>query len=130
VYSSLSITPSPQSPLSKHYFHCIKSINIVNFMCDILCSGFMTHLHTYLYDLVICYTVTLSSLLNKYAPLKSMFNSLKPSNPWNSFISMLLNLYVANLKDPGKSIILSIILQLVVLLIITTVVQYLKLNFV
>ena len=82
VFSSLNITPPKPSPLSKHSFRSIKSINIHSFILDILSSNLITHPPTNLSDLVDCYNSTLSSILNKHAPVKTKILRLKPTNPW------------------------------------------------
>jgi hypothetical protein len=40
------------------------------------------HPPTKLSDLVDCYNYTLSSILDKHAPVKTKFIRLKPANPW------------------------------------------------
>jgi exonuclease III len=78
VFSSLNITPPKPSPLSKHSFRPIKSINIHSFIRDILSSTLITHPPSNLSDLVDCYNSTLSSLLNKHAPVITKTLRLKP----------------------------------------------------
>jgi hypothetical protein len=82
VFSSLNITPPKPSPLSKHSFRRIKSINIHSFILDILSSTLITRPPSNLSDLVDCYNSTLSSLLNKHAPVITKTLRFKPSNPW------------------------------------------------
>jgi hypothetical protein len=82
VLSTLNITPPPPPPLSKVTYRSIKSVNIEKFKRDILSSSLITHPPTKLSDLVDCYNSTLSSILDKHAPVKSKFTHLKPANPW------------------------------------------------
>jgi HEPN domain-containing protein len=82
IFSSLQICPPLAKPLSKHLTRAIRSINIANFCSDILSSRLITHPPSNLSDLVDCYNSTLSSLLNKHAPLRSKILRQKPSNPW------------------------------------------------
>ena len=59
IFTSIVIsTPSPP-PLTKHFFRCIKSINLINFIRDIRTSRLVTHPPTNLTDLVECYNLTL-----------------------------------------------------------------------
>ena len=82
IFTSLVISPPSPPPLTKHFFRCIKSINLNNFIRDIRTSRLITHPPTNLSDLVECYNLTLSNILNKHAPLKSKLLRPKPSNPW------------------------------------------------
>ena len=82
IFTSLVISPPSPPPLTKHFFRCIKSINLNNFIRDIRISRLITHPPTNLSDLVECYNLTLSNILNKHAPLKSKLLRPKPSNPW------------------------------------------------
>ena len=81
IFTSFPILPSPSPPLTKHYFRCLKSINIGNFLRDLRTSGLITRPPSNLSDLIDCYNLTLSSLLNKHAPLKSKLIRPK-TNPW------------------------------------------------
>ena len=82
IFTSIVISPPSPPPLTKHFFRCIKSINLNNFIRDIRTSRLITHPPTNLSDLVKCYNLTLSNILNKHAPLKSKLLRPKPSNPW------------------------------------------------
>ena len=82
IFTSLVISPPSPPPLTEHFFRCLKSINLNNFIRDIRTSRLITHPHTNLSDLVDCYNLTLSNILNKHAPLKSKLLRPKPSNPW------------------------------------------------
>ena len=82
IFTSLVISPPSPPPLTKHFFRCIKSINLNNFIRDVRTSRLITHPPTNLSDLVECYNLTLSNILNKHAPLKSKLLRPKPSNPW------------------------------------------------
>jgi hypothetical protein len=82
VIYSLNIIPPPTIPLSKHFTRSIHSINVDNFIRDIISSRLITHPPTNLSDLVDCYNFTLSTLLNKHAPLKCKSLRLRPPNQW------------------------------------------------
>ena len=82
IISSLKITASPTTPITKCLTRAIRAINITNFCHDILSSRLITHPPSTLSDLVNCYNLTLSQLLNKHAPLKSKIIRTKPPNPW------------------------------------------------
>jgi hypothetical protein len=71
ILSSLSIIPPIPLPLTEHHFRSLHSISINSFTRDILSSRLITQPPSELPDLVDCYNSTLSSLLDKYAPLKS-----------------------------------------------------------
>jgi hypothetical protein len=79
-HSTLLLLPPP--PLSKVTYHSIKSVNIEKFKQDILSSSLIMHPPTKLSDLVDCYNYILSSIVDKHAPVKTKFISLKPANPW------------------------------------------------
>jgi exonuclease III len=81
VLSTLNITPPPPPPLSKVTYRSIKSVNVEKFKQDILSSSLITHPPIKLSDLVDCYNYTLSSILDKHAPVKTKFTRLKPANP-------------------------------------------------
>jgi hypothetical protein len=81
------------SSLSKHSFHPVKSINIHSFIQDILSCTFIIHPPSNLSDLDDCYNSTVSSLLNKHAPVITKTLLLKPPNPW--FTTVLHKLKLA-----------------------------------
>ena len=82
VFYSLNISPPSVSLPSKHLTRSIHSINVHNFMLDIISSSLITHPPSDLSGLVDCYNSTLAALLNKHAPLKSTTSRTKPSNKW------------------------------------------------
>jgi len=82
ILTTLSLSRPPPPVLLTRYFRRLKSINIKKFQLDILCSKLVTNPPTSLSELVACYNSTLSSLLDKHAPLKSKTISQKPKNPW------------------------------------------------
>ena len=82
IFSTLTISPLPPSPLSEFSFRCLKSISISKFTRDILSSRLITHPPTDLSDLVESYNTTLSALLDKHAPLKTKSIRAKPQNLW------------------------------------------------
>jgi exonuclease III len=82
IFSSLTISPLPPPPLSQFSYRCFKSISIVKFCNDISRSRLITHPPANLSDLVEAYNTTLSSLINKHAPLKTKTIRAKPINKW------------------------------------------------
>jgi exonuclease III len=82
IFSTLTISPLPPPPSSEISFRCFKSISITKLTRDILNSRLITHPPTNLSDLVDSYNTTLSSLLDKHAPLKTKTIHAKPRNPW------------------------------------------------
>ena len=63
IFTSLVISPPSPPPLTKHFFRCIKSITLSNFIRDIRTSQLITHPPTNLSDLVECYNLILSNIL-------------------------------------------------------------------
>ena len=57
IFTSMVISPPSPPPLTKHFFRCIKSINLNNFIRDIRTSRLITHPPTNLSDLVECYNL-------------------------------------------------------------------------
>jgi len=92
VICSWKITNSPTAPITKHRTRAIRAINITEFCHDILSSCLITHPLSTLSDLVDCYNLTLSQLLNKHAPLKSKITRTKPRNPWYTLDLKILKL--------------------------------------
>ena len=82
IFSTLTISPLHPPPLSTFSFRCLKSISISKFNRDIVNSRLITHPPTNLSDLIDSYNTTLSSLLDKHAPLKSKTIRAKAPNPW------------------------------------------------
>ena len=64
IFTFFRISLPALPPLTKHNFHRLKSINIPNFLHDLRTSLLITHPPTTLSDLVDCYNLTLSTLLN------------------------------------------------------------------
>jgi len=81
IFSTLTISLLPPPPLLTFSFRCLKSISISKYNRDIVNSRLITHPHTNFYDLVYSYNTTLSSLLDKHAPLKTKTISAKTTNP-------------------------------------------------
>lgn len=82
VLSSLSISAPPPPALVTRSFRCLGSINIDTFCNDILASKLISDPPSGLSELVNSYNATLSSLLDKHAPVKHKTVSSKPTNPW------------------------------------------------
>ena len=68
--------------MSQLSFCCLKSSSISKLNRDIWNSKLITHPPTNLSRLVDSYNSTLSSLLDKHAPLKTKTIRAKPPNPW------------------------------------------------
>jgi len=82
VFTTLTISSLPPPPLIKTTYRCIKSIDIGKFIRDILVSRLITHPPVELSELVDCYNLTLSTILNYHAPLKYKLVRPKPPNLW------------------------------------------------
>jgi hypothetical protein len=82
IFGELNIQPQCP-PLLKHIsFRCIDAIHIPHFVRDILPSRLIHNPPSSLSELVDCYNFTLSSLLNKHAPLKTKAVHSRSSQPW------------------------------------------------
>ena len=123
IFTSIVISPPSPPPLTKHFFRCIKSINLNNFIRDIHTSRLITHPPTNLSDLVECYNLTLSNILNKHAPLKSKFLRPKPSNPWFTPALQKLKSTRRHLEKSGLRLTLLLTWNLSNLLLTTTTLQ-------
>ena len=82
IFSTLTISTLPPPPLSQISFRCLKSVSITKLTRDISNSRLVTHPPTDLSDLVDSYNSTLTTLLDKHAPLKTKTIRAKPPNPW------------------------------------------------
>ena len=82
LITTLSLSRPPPPVLITRYFRCLKSVDLHKFNLDILSSKLITNPPSSLFELITCYNSTLSSLLNKHAPLKSKTVTQKPKNPW------------------------------------------------
>jgi len=82
IICSLKITNSPTAPITKHFTHAIRAINITELCHDIFSSCLITHPPSTLSYPVDCYNSTLSHFLNKHATLKSKIVRIKPRNRW------------------------------------------------
>ena len=82
VFCQLSIQPPSPPPLKHISFRCMDAIHIPHFVRDIFSSRLIHNPPSSLSDLVDCYNFTLSSLLNKHAPLKTKAVHSRPSQPW------------------------------------------------
>jgi len=96
IFSTLTISPLPPSPLLYFSFRCLKSISISKFTRDVLSSRLITHPPTDLSDLVDFYNSTLTTLLDKHAPLKTKSIRAKLPNPWftPAFVHPLVHLMI------------------------------------
>ena len=84
IFCKLSVQPPspPPPPLQHISFRCIDAIHIPHFVRDIFSSRLIHNPPSSLSDLVDCYNFTLSSLLNKHAPLKTKTVHSRPSKSW------------------------------------------------
>ena len=69
VFTRLSINPIPLPPPTLHSFRRLHSIDIGSFLTDLKSSRLITHPPKSLGSLLIAYNTTLSSLLDKHAPI-------------------------------------------------------------
>jgi len=93
-------------PLSQFSFRCFKSISVSKFTHNILHSRLITHPPQNFSDLVVAYNMSLSSLINKPAPLKTTNIWTTPIKKW--FTSALSNL---ESDDDNHSYLLSSLLD-------------------
>ena len=82
VLTSLKFQPPPPKPAITHNFRRIKSIDIDKLSQDIIDSTLITDPPSTLQELVDCYNFTLSSLLDKHAPVRSKLITSHQPNPW------------------------------------------------
>ena len=82
IFCQLNIQPPSPPALTHISFRCINAIHIPHFVRDIFSSPLVHNPPSSLPDLVDCYNFTLTSLLNKHAPLKTKAVHSRPSKPW------------------------------------------------
>ena len=82
ILTSLDLLPPPPKPATLRSFRHIDSINIEDFTSDISQSTLITDPPANLNDLVSCYNSTLTTILNKHAPIKTKTVHSTKSNPW------------------------------------------------
>jgi hypothetical protein len=73
--------PSPQPPTTRS-FRRINSINIEDFKSDLSNSKLIISPPSELNDLVVCFNTTLTSILDKHAPIITKVTQRSKSNPW------------------------------------------------
>src|SRR6218665_684028 len=81
IFTLLNILPTPSPPPATHSFRRISSINIEAFMRDLSSSDLVLNPPSSLDDLLCSYNATLSSLLDKHAPVITKSGS-HSNNPW------------------------------------------------
>src|SRR5208282_4823089 len=69
-------------PIINRTFRRTHSIDVDMFMSDLLSEQLITQPPSHLSDLIELYNFTLSSLLDKHAPLITKPSSSRQSNPW------------------------------------------------
>ena len=83
VLTKLSINPTPLSPPTIHSFRRLHSIDTDSFLTDLKSSRLITHPPKSLGFLLISYNTTLSSVLDKHAPVVTKLSRRQTkSNPW------------------------------------------------
>ena len=82
VLSRLEVPSRTPPPIINRTFRRIHSIDVDMFMSDLLSEPLITQPPSSLSDLIGLYNSTLSSLLDKHAPLITKPISSRPSNPW------------------------------------------------
>jgi Endonuclease-reverse transcriptase len=97
IFCELNIQPLCLPPLKHISFRCIDAIHIPNFVRDIFSSLFHNPPSS-LSELVDCCNITLSSLLNKPAPLKTKAVHSRPSQPWFTSQLHALKIYCRKLQ--------------------------------
>src|SRR6218665_3539208 len=81
IFTLLNILPTPRPAPAPHSFRRISSINIEAFMRDLFSSDLVLNPPSSLDDLLCSYNATLSSLLDKHAPIITKSGS-HSNNPW------------------------------------------------
>ena len=83
IFTKLSISSTPLPPPTQHTFRRLHSINIDDFLSDVLSSPLITSPAETLDSLLSSYNTTLSSLLDKHAPVITKFSKrTSKSSPW------------------------------------------------
>jgi hypothetical protein len=82
IFCELNIQPPCPPPLTNISFRCIDAIHIPHLVRDIFSSSLINNPPSSLLALVDCYNFTLSSRLNKHAPLSTKAVHSRPSQPW------------------------------------------------
>ena len=82
IFTKLSISSTPLPPPTQHTFRRLHSINIDDFLSDVLSSPLITSPAETLDSLLSSYNTTLSSLLDKHAPVITKFSKrISKSSP-------------------------------------------------
>jgi len=95
--------PPPAHPTITRSFRRINSINIQLFLSDLSASELITSPPDALVDLVNCFNSTLSSILDKHAPLITKTLRSSKSNPWFTPALKSLKKIRRNLERHWKS---------------------------
>ena len=83
VFTGLSINPAPLPPPTLHSFRRLHSIDFGSFLTDLESSELISDPPKTLGPLLSAYNTTLSSLLDKHAPIvNKLSRHQSPSNPW------------------------------------------------
>jgi len=83
VFTRLSINPTPLPPPTLHSFRQLHSIDVGSFLTDLKSSQLITGPPKSLGPLLSAFNTTLSSLLDKHAPIVTKLSRRQsPSNPW------------------------------------------------
>ena len=85
IFTRLSVVPTPLPPPTSHSFRRLHSIDIDLFLSDIQSSSLIIGPPASLGSLLSSYNKTLSTLLDKHAPVITRFSKRSTkSNPWFS----------------------------------------------
>ena len=77
IFTKLSISSTPLPPPTQHTFRRLHSINVDDFLSDLVSSSLITNPTESLDSLLFCYNTTLSSLLEKHAPVVTKFSKVQ-----------------------------------------------------
>jgi len=85
VFTRLSINPAPLPPPTLHSFRQLHFIDVGSFLTDLESSQLISDPPKSLGPLLSAYNTTLSSLLDRHAPIVNKLSRRQsPSNPWFS----------------------------------------------
>jgi len=105
IFTKLSVDRTPLPPATFHSFRRYHSIVIDSFLADLQCTRLITNPPKLLGSHLIAYNTTLSSLLDKHAPVITRFSSPKSSksNLGSLLLSVPLNLPFVMPKPSGNA---------------------------
>ena len=101
VFTRLSINPAPLPPPTLHFFRQLHSIDVGSFLTDLESSQLISDPQKSLGPLLSAYNTTLSSLLDKHAPIVSKLS--RRQSPSNSWFSATLRAFRSTLRHAETS---------------------------